>query len=70
MMKILHTLPRHSLQLNRFKNLVEGGAMAGFKYICVVIDGPESIDRKASYASDFNMEDTHKLFQALADQTA
>jgi len=43
--------------------------MAGFKYLCVVIDGPESFDRKASWASSFNDEDTHKLLCALAEQT-
>ena len=43
--------------------------MEGFKYLCVVIDPAESVDRNASWASDFNDVDTHKLFQALADQT-
>lgn len=69
-MKILHALTRHAIQLERFVKLGVRPDMAGFKYICVVVDGPESFDRKASYASDFPMEDTHKLFQALADQTA
>lgn len=69
-MEILHTLTRHAIQLDRFRRLGMREDMAGFKYICVVIDGPEAFDRKASYASDFPMEDTHKLFQALADQTA
>lgn len=50
-------------------NFFETPEFAGFKYICVVIDGPESIDRNASWSSSFNDDDTHKLFQALADQT-
>lgn len=69
-MKILHTLPRHHealLKMQEFVGLMEQ-AHPG-KYICVVVDGPEAVNRQASYASSFNNEDTQKLFQALADQT-
>ncbi len=67
-MKVLHTLPRHASALEILKRTVTGPNFPD-KYICVAIDGPASIDRKASWASSFNDEDTHKLFQALADQT-
>ena len=73
-MKILHALPRHAKQLGILSTFVDNNDkyrqdFAGFKYICVVIDGPESIDRKASWASSFDDYDTHKMFQALAEQT-
>ena len=68
-MKIRHTLPRHAAQLGVLQRTVEQSHMTSCKYICVAIDGPESIDRKASWASSFNDDDTHKIFQALADQT-
>jgi len=69
-MKILHTLPRHNEQLLKMQQFV--GVMEKShqgKYICVVIDTPETINRQASYASSFDNEDTHKIFQALAEQT-
>ncbi len=68
-MKILHTLPRHASQLEMLRARAMRQDMEGFKYLCVVIDPAESVDRNASWASDFNDVDTHKLFQALADQT-
>ncbi len=67
-MKVLHTLPRHAPALEILRRTASGPNFPD-KYICVVIDDPTSIDRKASWASDFNDEDTHKIFQALADQT-
>ncbi len=73
-MKILHTLPRHAKQLGILTTFITNNDkyradFAGQKYICVVIDGPDSFDRKASWASSFDDADTHKLFQALAEQT-
>lgn len=68
-MKILHTLPRHAADLHCLQRCVEGMERPGVKFICVVLDGPEAINRQASWASSFEGEDTHKIFQALADQT-
>ena len=68
-MKILRTLVRHASQLEMLRARAMRQDMEGFKYICVVVDDPKSVDRQASWASDFNDVDTHKLFQALADQT-
>ncbi len=68
-MKILHSLPRHNAELGTLVRACSEVHMRKMKYICVVVDGPESLDRKASWASSFNPDDTHKLFQALADQT-
>jgi hypothetical protein len=68
-MEILHALPRHARQLEMLRARSMRQDMEGFKYVCVVIDPPESVDRKASWASSFNDVDTHKLFQALAEQT-
>ena len=68
-MKVLHTLPRHASQLEMLRARAMRGDMHGFKYICIVIDPPESVDRQASWASSFNDVDTHKLFAALAEQT-
>lgn len=68
-MDILHTLRRHSYQIEKLKELCERRDMTGIKYLIVAVDGPESVNRQASWASDFNAEDTHKMFQALADQT-
>lgn len=68
-MKILQVLPRHCVQLEALRALGESHAMKDYKYICVVIDGPDSSDRRLSWASSFDDEDTHKVFQWLADQT-
>jgi hypothetical protein len=68
-MKIRHTLPRHRKALEILGKVVVDLKFPD-KYIVVAIDGPESIDRKASWSSDFSDEDNHKIFQALADQTA
>lgn len=69
-MKIRHTLPRHAKQLGILSNFCTiSPDMTGTKYLVVAIDGPESVNRQASWASSFNDEDTHKIFQALADQT-
>ncbi len=68
-MKILHTNARHKADIDHFASAA-GSLLSGkFKYICVVIDGPESVNREASWASNFSPEDTHKIFQALADQS-
>lgn len=67
-MNILHTLPRHQAQLMRLLNQCGTPDMETSKYIIVAIDGPESINRQASYASDFNPEDTAKIMRAVADQ--
>lgn len=69
MLNILHTLPRHAKQLDMVKTLLDSPHMGGCKYIVVAIDAPSSFNRQASWASSFNPDDTHKLFQALADQT-
>lgn len=68
-MKILHTNERHGKDMRQFVYTAGQSLSGDFKYICVVIDGPQSINREASWASSFNDEDTHKIFQALADQT-
>lgn len=68
-MDILQALPRHSTQLELLRRHCEQKHMIDCKYVIVAIDGPESINRQASWASDFNDVDTHQLFQALADQT-
>ncbi len=68
-MKILHTNARHANDMDHFASAANSLLSGNFKYICVVIDGPESVNREASWASSFNDEDTHKIFQALADQT-
>jgi len=43
--------------------------MSEYKYVIVCIDGPESFNRQASWASDFDDEDSNKIFTALAEQT-
>jgi len=75
-MKILHTLQRHAKQLGMVTEFIgvhikttTDPDFAGFKYICIVIDGPESVNREASWASSFSDEDTFKILQALAEQT-
>ena len=68
-MKILHTNARHQGDMHDLRNFAGNVLSGNNKYICVVIDGPESVNREASWASDFNPDDTHKIFQALADQT-
>ncbi len=67
-MIIRHTLPRHALQLESIQKLCEEKSMAGMKYIVVCLDGPDSFDRGASWASDFNDVDTKKLFWQLYEQ--
>jgi len=69
MFSILHTLERHAIELGRIKKLIEEPHMAHCKFIVVAIDDPQSFNRQASWASSFNADDTHKIFQALADQT-
>lgn len=68
-MKILHTNERHAGDLHDLTNFANNVLAGNFKYICVVVDGPESVNREASWASSFNDEDTHKIFAALAEQT-
>ena len=68
-MEILYTLPRHHESLEKLRAVTRMQHMSGSKYLCVAIDGPDSVNRQASFASDFNYEDTHKLFAALAEQT-
>ena len=68
-MKILHTLQRHSDALIRLTNVCGTGDLAKQKFIIICVDGPESIDRKASFASDFSPEDTSKILKASAEQT-
>ena len=68
-MKILHMNARHAGDIEHFSNAASSLLSGNFKYICVIIDGPESVNREASWASDFNPDDTHKIFQALADQS-
>lgn len=68
-MKILHTNTRHVDDMGKLIALAKRNLSGNFKCICVVIDCPVSVNREASWASDFNPEDTHKIFQALADQT-
>ncbi len=68
-MKILHRLDRHADQLEALNQFLNEPKMAGFKYICLVIDGPDSIMRSLSFASDFNFDDTHKILVAAAEQT-
>lgn len=68
-MKILHTNERHQGDMHDLTNFSNNVLSGNFKHICVVIDGPESVNREASWSSDFNPDDTHKIFQALADQT-
>lgn len=69
-MRILHTLPRHEKQLRILRDFCTiSPDLIGTKYIIVAIDGPESVNRQASFASSFEGEDTHKLFNALAEQT-
>lgn len=66
---IRHTLERHAKQVARFEREAMHPEMAGVKYIIVVVDGPESVNREASWVSSFNDQDMHKIFAALADQT-
>lgn len=68
-MIIRHTLPRHARQLQMLQKLCEEKSMSGMKYIVVAVDGPESLDRQASWASDFNDVDTKQLFLSLYEQT-
>lgn len=69
-MKILHRMERHADQLIALNQFLNEPKMAGFKYICLVVDGPESVLRELSFASDFNAEDTHKILKACSEQTA
>lgn len=66
---IRHTLERHAGQIALLEREALRPEMAGTKYVLVVVDGPESFNREASWSSSFNDQDTHKIFQALADQT-
>lgn len=68
-MKILHTLPRHARSLEVLQRVTSRPQMSTCKYVVVAIDGPESLNRQASWASDFTPDDTAKIFQALAEQT-
>lgn len=68
-MNILHTTARHAADIDHFASAASSLLSGNFKYICVIVDGPESVNRESSWASDFNPDDTHKIFQALADQT-
>lgn len=68
-MKILHTNERHTVDMERLTGIANSLTSGHFKYIVVIVDGPKSVNRESSWASDFNPEDTHKIFQALADQT-
>lgn len=68
-MKILHTLTRHAPMLQRMTDLGNRPEMAACKFVVIAIDGPESVNRQASWSSSFPPDDTHKIFQALADQT-
>lgn len=67
-MKILHTLPRHAKALNRLTNTCGFGELADHKYIIICVDPPESVNRAASFASDFNPDDTAKILAAAAEQ--
>jgi len=67
--KILHTNDRHAADIDHFATAANSLLSGNFKYLCVVVDGSESVNREASWASSFNDEDTHKIFAALAEQT-
>lgn len=67
-MKILHTLSRHSNALARLMKVCDTDELKGHKFIILCVDGPESIDRRASYSSDFSPEDTAKILMVSADQ--
>ena len=67
--KIRHTLPRHSTNLAALCREANMPKMSEYKYVIVCIDGPESFNRQASWASDFDDEDSNKIFTALAEQT-
>lgn len=67
-MKILQTLDRHRNALTLMSRLTTGPNFPD-KYIIVAIDDPKSLNRAASWASDFDNKDTHLIFKALAAQT-
>lgn len=67
-MKILQTLDRHRIALTLMSKLTTGRNFPD-KYIVVAIDDPKSMNRQASWASDFDGADTHKIFKALSEQT-
>ena len=68
-MAIKHTLKRHNGALLRLEKEASKPDIAHLGYIIVIIDGPEAVARRASYASSFNDTDTHRILQALAAQT-
>ena len=68
-MALKHTRKRHCAALLRLEKEASKTDLAHLGYIIVVIDGPESVARRASYASSFNNIDTHKILEALASQT-
>jgi len=72
-MKILRTLDRHRESLSMFQRMVKKWRMPGYargdKFIVICIDPPDSVNRQASWMSDFDTEDTVKILQAVVEQS-
>ncbi len=65
---ILHTRPRHFVPLTEIEQFILE-KHPDEKYVVVIVDGPESVNREASWASNFQAEDMPKIFDALAQQS-
>ncbi len=65
---ILHTRARHFASLCEIEQFILEKHPTE-KYIVVIVDGPESVNREASWASSFKIEDCSKIFDALAEQS-
>ena len=75
-MKLQRCLDRHRAGLSMIRRALKrwrdaGGpaTIGGDKFIIVCIDPPESINRQASWMSDFDDPDTMRVLQAVVDQS-
>lgn len=65
---ILQTKERHFVPLTEIEQFILT-KHPDRKYVVVLIDGPESVNREASWASNFLAEDMPKIFGALSEQS-
>ncbi len=67
--RIRQTRERHKGPLTTLSATTSVKGLSDYHYIIVCIDGPESVNREASWSSSFDDKDTHNIFKALAEQT-
>ena len=62
--------PRHEGQLRKAERALKRALPDNQGFVCILVDGPEVIDRKASYFGTFIKDDVAKICGAMVDQIA